>query len=82
MSSVATSPTNVALAPRLLLSVDEVCAALHMSRAHIYRLLASGELPSVKVGRCRRVLFSALEAYCARLAAAEGGGGDHAGWTH
>lgn len=63
-----------ATAPRLLLSIDEACAALHISRAQLYRLMQSGvpgssgvKIGSVKIGSRRLVPVAALEAYVFRL---------------
>jgi excisionase family DNA binding protein len=50
-----------------LLTVPEVMTALRLSRAKIYDLIRSGELVTVKVGRCRRVPPAAVAAYVARL---------------
>jgi excisionase family DNA binding protein len=36
---------------RLVLTVTEVAAALGISRAHAYELVARGELPSLRLGR-------------------------------
>ena len=44
------------------LTVTQLCAKLHLSRATIYRLLAKG-LPSVKVGGSRRFSWSMFEAW-------------------
>ena len=45
----------------LLLRVGEVAVALGLSRGAIYALITSGDLPSVKIGRSRRILASDLE---------------------
>ena len=45
----------------LALSPAEAAAALGVSRAFIYRLLANGTLPSVRLGRCRRIRRSDVE---------------------
>lgn len=55
--------------PVLLLRVDDVCVQLALSRATVNRLLAAGVLPSVKLGRSRRVLYRALEVFVDDLAA-------------
>jgi excisionase family DNA binding protein len=36
---------------RLVLTVSEAAAALGISRAHAYELVARGELPSLRLGR-------------------------------
>lgn len=44
---------------RLVLTVTEVAAALGISRAHAYELVARGELPSLRLGR--RIVVPHLE---------------------
>lgn len=69
-----TGESSTEAAPRLLLNLDEAAESLGgLSRAHLYRLITSGQLLSVKCGRRRLVAVAALEAYVRRLAnAAEG----------
>lgn len=52
----------------LLLRGEDVCDLLNLSRATVQRLLASGVLPSVKVGRARRVVYTDLEKFVGDLA--------------
>lgn len=40
---------------RMLLSPEEAAQVLGISRAMVYELLAAGRLPSIKLGRCRRI---------------------------
>ena len=47
------------------LKVREVAKLLHTSEPFIRRLMQRGELPSVVIGRCRRVRRSVLEAFLA-----------------
>lgn len=47
---------------------EELAEAWGCSRAHIYKLLDSGALKSLKIGRSRRILVSAVEEF-------ENGGG-------
>ena len=49
----------------LLLTVGQVADALGLSRSKIYELLAAGELPSLTIGRSRRVPADALAAWVA-----------------
>jgi excisionase family DNA binding protein len=49
----------------ILLKPEEAARRLAVSRATLYRLLASGELPSVRLGGGRRVRLSDLEALAA-----------------
>jgi excisionase family DNA binding protein len=43
-----------------LLDVDEATEFLHVSRSKLYRLMAQGELPFIKLGKSRRVRMAAL----------------------
>lgn len=47
------------------LTVAEVAEVMRVSRMTVYRLLHSGELPGVRVGRSFRVPQDALERYLA-----------------
>ncbi len=51
----------------LLLTVEEAAERLRLGRTFVYRLIMSGELESVKVGRLRRVPAECLPAYIATL---------------
>jgi len=55
-------PTS-ATTPRLLLSTKEVAHALGVSERHVKNLMYSGVLPSVTVGRLRRVYIGDLHSY-------------------
>jgi excisionase family DNA binding protein len=44
-----------------------VADILKVGRTSVYELLTAGDLPSVTIRRCRRVLRSDLNAYIARL---------------
>ena len=48
-----------------LLSADELARALGVGRTTAYSLLWSGAIPSIKVGRLRKVHREDLEAYLA-----------------
>lgn len=52
----------------VMLTVPQVCRVLQMSRSKVYEMLASGEIPSVSIGRSRRIHNRDLEAYLASLA--------------
>lgn len=54
-------------AGRLAFKVEETASRLAISRASTYRLIASGELGSIKVGRSRRVTAEQLDDYLGRL---------------
>ena len=50
---------------KLLLTIPEVTHRLGMGRNFVYRLIMSGEIASIKLGRARRVPASALEDFIA-----------------
>jgi excisionase family DNA binding protein len=54
----------------LLVSIDEAARLLALSKHSVYQLLASGELPSFKVGRLRRIPRRAVSEYVDRMLAA------------
>ena len=47
----------------LLLTTTEVAQALRQSNASVARLMASGKLESVKIGKSRRVPAASLETF-------------------
>jgi excisionase family DNA binding protein len=51
----------------LLLTVEEAAKRLRLGRTLVYRLIGSGELESVTVGRLRRVPAECLTEYVATL---------------
>lgn len=53
--------------PELMLTVPETALVLKVSKSHAKRLIAAGTVPSVKVGRCRRVRLSDLQQHIANL---------------
>ncbi len=48
---------------KLLLTVSEVARRLGMGRSFVYQLVSKGEIPSIKLGRARRIPVSALEKF-------------------
>ncbi len=50
-----------------LLTVPEVMARLHLSRAKVYDLIRSRQLKSGTVGRARRIPESAVNAFICQL---------------
>jgi excisionase family DNA binding protein len=52
---------------QLLLTPADVAVRLSIGRTVVYELMANGELESLKIGRSRRILSSAVEAYVERL---------------
>jgi excisionase family DNA binding protein len=53
---------------KLLLTPVEAAERLGISRTKVYELMASGQLASVKIGKCRRVPATALTAFVDALA--------------
>ena len=51
---------------RLLLTVMEAANRLGIGRSLMYELLAAGDIPSIRIGRLRRVPRVALDDYVAR----------------
>ena len=60
-----------AAARTLLLKPDDVARELQVARASVYRLIAAGDLPVVRVGKRIRVPFDSLVAW---IKANESGG--------
>ena len=50
---------------RLLLRPAEAAEAIGVSRSRMYELLASGDVPSIRVGRTVRIAVAALQAWIA-----------------
>lgn len=57
---------------QLLYRPEEAAEVLSLSRATVYELLSSGSLPSIKIGRSRRITRAALESFVAGLAGSAG----------
>lgn len=52
---------------RLLLTPEEAAETLAVSRSRIYELLGDGSLPSVRLGRARRIRHSDLVRFVEKL---------------
>lgn len=50
---------------RLLLSVDEAAEVLAISRTRVYEMIATREIPSLAMGRSRRISVEALRRFVA-----------------
>jgi excisionase family DNA binding protein len=59
----------VGFANKLALRPREVAEAIGCSQAKVYDLIARGQLPSVKIGKARRVTVDALRRYLLQLSA-------------
>jgi len=51
---------------RILLRVEDAAKALDISRAHLYTLLTEGAIPSIRIGRSRRIPRTELEKWVAQ----------------
>lgn len=61
--------TNHSNSCQLLLTPEQVAEALAIGRTRVYELMASGALPSIRLGRSRRVARHALSRYVDDLCA-------------
>jgi excisionase family DNA binding protein len=59
---------------KLLLSPDETCEALGLKRATLFKLLAIGAIPSIKIGRLRRIPVDGLRRYVEQQVAEQADG--------
>ena len=48
---------------RLLVTVEAAAQRLGLSRGTVYPLVLSGDIPSIKIGRARRIPVDELEAW-------------------
>jgi excisionase family DNA binding protein len=62
----------------LLVSVESAAEMLGVGRTTMFALIKSGEVPSVLIGRSRRVSVVALQQYVAALTASATDAGDQA----
>ncbi len=54
----------------MLLKIEEVVRILSLGRSQVYKLITSGELRSIKIGRSRRIPREALADFLASFEAA------------
>ena len=54
---------------RILLSVDDAAERLDIGRTFLYKLIAGGQIHTIRVGRLRKVPVEALREYIERLRA-------------
>lgn len=50
-----------------LLTVEEAARELQIARRRIFEMIADGTLPSLKIGKSRRITRAALEEYIRRM---------------
>jgi excisionase family DNA binding protein len=68
----ASSPLHPVSQMPVLLTVEEAARLLRIGRTLMYRLISTGQVASVTVGRLRRVRPGDLETYAAHLAKSAG----------
>jgi excisionase family DNA binding protein len=56
----------------MLLTIKEVERTLSLGRTQVYKLINSGELRSITIGRCRRIPRQAVAEFVAKLEAPSG----------
>ena len=57
---------------RLLYTPEQTAHVTNLSRSAVFRLIATGELESVKVGRARRITRDGIERFVDRLREPDG----------
>ncbi|SDJ21795.1 DNA binding domain-containing protein, excisionase family [Actinokineospora alba] len=67
------TPAPQSMPERVLFTVEEAAAQLGIGKTLTWRLVGTGELDSVRIGRLRRVPKAAIAAYAARLIADQTG---------
>lgn len=58
---------ETAVPTKLLISTEEAARTLGIGRTRMYELLRTGEVPSIKLGRSRRIRPEDLEEYVQHL---------------
>ncbi|MEV7690132.1 excisionase family DNA-binding protein [Streptomyces bungoensis] len=71
MNDARDLPTAAEDSTLVLLTVEEAARRLRIGRTTCFRLVSSGRLESVTVGRLRRVPADALPVFVAKLRASE-----------
>ena len=66
-ASISREGAALALPYELLLTPEDVAEALRIGRTRVYDLLISGVLPSLKIGRLRRVRRIDLDEFIATM---------------
>ena len=57
---------------KLAYRIEEAAELLSLSRAQVYRLVETESLPTVRVGRSRRITFAQLDAFVRKLEQSSG----------
>ncbi len=65
--SASPQPSPRPMPERVLLTVEEAAEQLGIGRTLTYKLISSGEIESIRIGRLRRVPTVAIQDYARRL---------------
>jgi excisionase family DNA binding protein len=68
---VAESTVQRAMPNRVLLTIEEAAEQLGVGRTLMCKLIKTGDVESVQIGRLRRIHIDAVNEYAARLFAAQ-----------
>ena len=60
---------QAAVNPTILLTPEETARELRIARRRVFELIRLGTLPSVKIGKSRRISRAAIEDYVRKLEA-------------
>jgi excisionase family DNA binding protein len=71
MTGADRATTNISIDEIPLLRIGEVCSYTQLGKTTIYRLIASGVLPSIKIGHSRRVPLADLREFVQGLRQAD-----------
>ncbi len=71
MTAEARDASSAEREPQVLLRVEQAAKRLGICRATMFKLIGSGEIESVQIGRLRRVRPSALDDYVNRLSSGQ-----------
>ena len=63
MSTEPAAGADLRNEPPILLRAEEVAILLGLGRTKVFEMLAAGELPTVRIGRCVRVPRTRLDAW-------------------
>ncbi|WP_326566914.1 helix-turn-helix domain-containing protein [Amycolatopsis rhabdoformis] len=69
-ADTAARPVPRSMPARVLLTVEEAAERLGIGRTMTYRLVRTGQLESVQIGRLRRIHVSAVDEYAMTLVTA------------
>ena len=61
--------------PPILLKAEQVCSIVNLGRSKVYELIATRQIPSISIGRSRRVLREDLMAWIEKQRAGDVGDG-------